>query len=59
MRAVSWTDLVKNEVLHRVKEDMNILHAIKRKKDNLIDQFLYGNCLLNHVIEGKIEGSIE
>ena len=28
-RAVGWTDLVKNEVLHRVKEEGNILHAIK------------------------------
>jgi hypothetical protein len=59
MRAVSWASLVKNEVLHRVKEDRNILRAIKRKKDNLIDQFLHGNCLVNHVIEGKIEESIE
>jgi hypothetical protein len=50
---------VKNEVLHGVKEERNILHTIKRRKANLIDQFLHGNCLLNHSIEGKIEGSIE
>jgi len=34
---ISWTDRVKNEeVLHRVKEERNILHAIKRRKANWI-----------------------
>jgi len=50
---------VNNEVLHRVKEERNILRAIKRRKANLIDQFLHENCLLYHVIEGKVEGSID
>ena len=25
----SWTDCAKNEVLHRVQEEKNILHAVK------------------------------
>ena len=30
---ISWTDRVRNyEVLHRVKEDKNILHTIKGRK---------------------------
>jgi len=30
---ISWTDSVKNgDILHSVKEEMNILHSIKRKK---------------------------
>jgi hypothetical protein len=29
MEKVSWTDHVRNEVLHRVKEERNILHTIK------------------------------
>jgi hypothetical protein len=30
---ISWTDRVKNEeVLHRVKEERNILHTIKRRR---------------------------
>jgi hypothetical protein len=30
-----WTDRVRNEeVLHRVKEERNILHTIKRRKAN-------------------------
>jgi hypothetical protein len=41
----SWTDRVRNEeVLHRVKEESNILHNKKEK----------GNWLINHIIEGKI-----
>jgi hypothetical protein len=34
---ISWKDGVKNkELLHRVKEERNIQHAIKRRKANLI-----------------------
>ena len=47
------------EVLHRVKEDSNTLHKIKRWKANWIGHILRTNCLLKHVIEGKVEGSVE
>jgi hypothetical protein len=51
---------VRNEgVLHRVKEERNILHKIKRRKANWIGHILRRNCLLIHVIEGKLEGRIE
>jgi hypothetical protein len=57
MEKVSWTDRVRNEeVLHRVKEERNILHTIKRRKANWIGHILRRNCLLKHVIEGKLEG---
>jgi hypothetical protein len=46
-------------VLRRVKEERNILQTIKRRKANRIDRILRRNCLLKHVIEGKIEGRIE
>jgi hypothetical protein len=62
MEKISWTDRVRNEeVLHtsRVKEERNILHTIKRRKANWIDHILRRNCLLKHVIEGKVEGRIE
>ena len=29
MEKISWTDRVKSEVLHRVKEKRNILHTVK------------------------------
>jgi hypothetical protein len=33
MEKISWTDRVRNEeVLHRVKEERNIVHTIKKKK---------------------------
>jgi hypothetical protein len=57
---ISWTDRVRHEeVLHRVKEERNILHKIKRRKANCIGHILRRNCLLKHVIEGKLEGRVE
>jgi hypothetical protein len=51
---------VRNEkVLLRVKEQRNILHEIRKRKANWIGQILRRNCLLQRVIEGKIQGGIE
>jgi hypothetical protein len=55
MGNIGWTDRVRNEVLYRVK-DRNILHKIERRMANWIGHNWHRNCLLNHVIEGKIEG---
>jgi hypothetical protein len=44
------------EVLHRVKEQRNILHEIRRRKANWIDHILGRNCLLQRFIEGNIKG---
>ena len=50
MEKISWTDHVRSEEalnrVNRVKEERNSLHITKRGK---------ANCLLNHVIEGKLE----
>jgi hypothetical protein len=59
MENISWTERVRNEVLHRVKEERYILQTIKRRKANWIGHILRRNCLLKHIIEGKIEGRIE
>jgi hypothetical protein len=57
---ISWTDHVRNEeVLLRVKEQRNILHEICKWKANCIGHILHTNCLLQRVIEGKIQGGIE
>jgi hypothetical protein len=45
-----WTDRV---------TDRNTLHTTKRMKANCTGHILRRNCLLNHVIEGKIEGKIK
>jgi hypothetical protein len=47
------------EVLHRVREDRNLLRKIKRKKVNWIGHNWRRYCLVKHFIEGKIEGRIE
>jgi hypothetical protein len=58
MEKVSWTDRVNNEaVLHRVKEERNILHTIRRRKANWIWHILRRNCLLKHIIEENIRGT--
>jgi hypothetical protein len=60
MEKMSWTDRVRNEeVLHRVKEERNIVHTIKRRKATWIGHILRRNCLLKQVVEGKLEGRIE
>jgi hypothetical protein len=47
------------EVLLRVKEQGNILHEIRKRKDNWIGHIFLRNCLLKQVIEGKIKGEME
>jgi hypothetical protein len=37
----------------------NVLHTVKRRKANWIGHILHRNCLINHVIEGKMEGRTE
>jgi hypothetical protein len=59
MEKISWTDRVRNhKVLHTVKENRNIIHIINRRETNWIGLILCRNCLLKHVIEGKVERGI-
>jgi len=54
MDKISWTDCMKNEeVLHRVKEERNILRALKRRKVNWIGHILRRDFRLKH-IERKV-----
>jgi hypothetical protein len=56
MEKIIWTDNVRNEeVLLRVKEQRNILHEIRKRKAKWIDHIVRRNCLLQRVIEGKIQ----
>ena len=49
MEKISWTDYVKKEVLHKVKEERNILHTLKRRKVNGTGHDLCCNCHLKHI----------
>jgi hypothetical protein len=52
MEKISWTERVKKEeVLHRVKEERNILRTIKRRKANWIGHIWRRNCFLKCVNE--------
>jgi hypothetical protein len=59
LEKISWTNRVRNEVLHRVKEETNIPHTIKRRRANWTGHIVRRNCLLKHIIEGMIEERIE
>jgi hypothetical protein len=57
MEKISWADRVRNEeVLHKVKEESNIVHTIKRMKENKIGYILRVNCPFKHFVEGRMEG---
>ena len=57
---ISWSNHMRNKkVLHRVKEERNILYIAKRRKANRIGNSLRRNCLLKSVLEGEMGGMIE
>jgi hypothetical protein len=59
MEKISWTDCVGNEeVLHRDKKERNVKRTVKSRKAKWIGYVLRRNCLLQHVVKGKIEGRI-
>jgi hypothetical protein len=47
------------EVLQIVKEERNIICAIKRRKDRSTGHILRRKGLLSHIMEGKIKRKIE
>jgi hypothetical protein len=55
---ISWTDHVRNELLQRVKEEINILQKLKRRNASWFGHTFHGHCILKQVIKGKIEERI-
>jgi hypothetical protein len=47
------------EVVHGVKEERNILHTIRGKMTKWTRHVLNRNCLLKHIIKGKIKERTE
>jgi len=59
MEKISWTDSERSKgVLGRLKEKSNILHTVQRSEADWIGHSLRRNCLLKHVTEEKIEGTV-
>jgi hypothetical protein len=57
MEKMNWTDRFRNEdVLHGIKKERNILHAIKRRKVTDIGHIFHRNCLLKRCIERRYKG---
>ena len=52
---ISWTDRVENEILHRAREERDILHTVNRMKAKCIGHILRRDSLLKRVTEGKKE----
>jgi hypothetical protein len=52
-----WNCVNNETVLHRIKEERNILHRVRQRKANWIGHILLRNCLLSHIIEGKVIGT--
>ena len=48
---------MKNQGLHGVEEERNIVHTIKRRKAKWIGHILRRNSLLKGITEGKIAGT--
>jgi hypothetical protein len=60
MKKISWTDHERNEeVLLRVEKQRNFLREVSKRNADWIGHVLRRNCLLQRVIEGKIQGGIE
>jgi hypothetical protein len=58
LEKIRQTDHVRNSaVLRTVKGEKDILRTIKRRKANWIGHILRRNCLIKHVIEGKVTGA--
>ena len=53
MNKINWTDRVRNEELHRAREDRNFLHAMKQMKVSRTGHILRRNRHLKHVLERK------
>ena len=42
---------MRNEVLHRVKDERHVLHTINRRKVNFVGLILRGNCVKNTLLK--------
>jgi hypothetical protein len=54
-----WKDCGRNTGLHKSNVERNFLQIIKRRKANWIGHIWHRNCLLKHVIPGKIQGRVD
>jgi hypothetical protein len=57
MEKISWTDHVRNEeVFLRFKEQRNILHEIRKRKENWIGHILCRTVFYNGLLKERYKG---
>jgi hypothetical protein len=56
MEKIGWADRVKSEVVRRMKEEINVLHKIKRRKAIGIVTFCVGNAFRNILLMERAKG---
>ena len=49
---ISWTDRMKNELLHRDKEDRNVIHTVKTRTGNSVTSCL-GTAFYNTLLKER------
>jgi len=57
MEKISWSDRVKNEILHKSQEGKEYPTYNNQRKADWTGRILTGNCLLKYVIAGQQEGT--
>ena len=55
MEKISWSDRVKNKVLHKSQEGKEYPTCNNQRKATWTGRILTRNCLLKYVIEGQLE----
>jgi hypothetical protein len=56
---ILWTSRVRNKEVHRVKEERNTLHTIKKRKANWIDHIICRKYFLIHIFEEIVKERID
>jgi len=59
MEKINLTDLVKNEILRRVKEERNNPYTMLQRKANWNGHILHRICFLKYVLKGMVYGRTE
>jgi hypothetical protein len=51
---ISWTELVKNEILRRVKKERNTLYTTLERKANWKGHILNRTCFIKYLLKEKL-----
>jgi hypothetical protein len=56
---IKWTDIIRNEEVHRrIEEERTLWNNTEKRRTRWIGHTLRYNGLVKNIIEGKIEGKV-